>query len=114
MILVVSVVLGVCLGSIGVLHNVWSIAAVLLVMGGAAGIVNIHIGAWIMQRIEVAVRGRVARVFMVASLGMTPISLAVAGFLVAWNMKLMFLLAGGLMVVTAGGASFQRTVREIE
>jgi hypothetical protein len=102
------------LGSIGLLGKVWSIASVLLIMGAAAGMVNIHIGAWIMQRIDVAVRGRVASVLMLASFGITPISLAVAGFLVAWSLKLMFLLAGGLMVLTAAGASFQKPVREIE
>jgi len=114
MILLVSLALGVCLGSIGVLGKVWSITSVLLIMGAAAGMVNIHIGAWIMQRIDVAVRGRVASVLMLASFGITPISLAVAGFLVAWSLKLMFLLAGGLMVLAAVGASFQKPVREIE
>jgi MFS family permease len=114
MILLVSLVLGVCLGSIGLLEKVWSIAAVLLLMGAAAGMVNIHIGAWIMQRIDLAVRGRVSSVLMLASFGITPISLAVAGFLVAWSLKLMFLLAGGLMVLAAAGASLQKTVREIE
>ncbi len=114
MILLVSLALGVCLGSIGLLGKVWSIASVLLIMGAAAGMVNIHIGAWIMQRIDVAVRGRVASVLMLASFGITPISLAVAGFMVAWSLKLMFLLAGGLMVLAAVGASFQKQVREIE
>ena len=83
-------------------------------MRAAAGMVNIHIGAWVMQRIDVAVRGRVASVLMLASFGITRISLAVAGFLVAWSLKLMFLLAGGLMVLTAAGAFFQKQVREIE
>jgi MFS family permease len=113
MILAVSAVLGVCLGSIGLMDSVWSVAGVLLVMGAAAGLVNVHIGAWAMQRIDAAVRGRVASVLMLASFGITPISLAVAGFLVAWRLKLMFLLAGGLMLLTAAGASFQKPVREI-
>jgi MFS family permease len=114
MILLVSLALGVCLGSIGLMGRMWSIASVLLIMGTAAGMVNIHIGAWIMQRIDLAVRGRVASVLMLASYGITPISLAVAGFLVAWSLKLMFLLAGGLMVLAAAGAAFQKPVREIE
>jgi hypothetical protein len=67
-----------------------------------------------MQRIDVAVRGRVASVLMLASFGIIPISLAVAGFLVAWSLKFMFLLAGGLMALAAAGASFQKQVREIE
>jgi MFS family permease len=114
MILLVALVLGLCLASIGLMGTVRSIASVLLVMGAAAGMLNVHIGAWAMQRIEAAVRGRVASVLMLASFGMTPISLAVAGFLVAWSLKLMFLLAGGVMLLAAAGAAFQRPVREIE
>jgi MFS family permease len=114
MILLVSVALGLCLGSIGLMGRLWSIASVLLIMGVAAGMVNIHIGAWIMQRIDVAVRGRVSSVLMLASFGITPISLAVAGFLVAWSLRLMFLLAGGVMLLAAAGAAFRKSVREIE
>ena len=113
MILLVSAVLGLCLGSIGLMETVWSVASVLLVMGATAGLVNVHIGAWAMQRIDAGVRGRVASVLMLASFGITPISLAAAGFLVAWNLKFMFLLAGGLMVLTAAAAAFQKPVREI-
>jgi MFS family permease len=114
MIILLSLALGVSLGSIGLLGKVWSIAGVLLIMGVAAGMINVHIGAWIMQRIDAAVRGRVASVLMLASYGITPISLAVAGFLVALSLKLMFLLAGALMVMAAAGASFQKSVREIQ
>jgi MFS family permease len=113
MILVASVVLGVCLGSVGLMGRVWSIAGVLLIMGATAGLTNIHIGAWIMQRIDAAVRGRVASVLMLASFGITPISLALAGFLVAWSLKLMFLLAGGVMLLAGAGAALQKPVREI-
>jgi len=33
---------------------------------------------------------------------------------VAWNLKLMFLFAGVLMMLAAAGAAFQKPVREIE
>ena len=114
MILTVSVVLGVCLGAIGLMGSVGSVAGVLVVMGAAAGLVNVHIGAWAMQRIDAAVRGRVASVLMLAAYGIAPISLAVAGFLVAWSLKSMFLLAGGLMLLAAAGAALPKQVREIE
>ena len=114
MIVLAALVLGLCLGAIGLMGGVWSIASVLLVMGATAGMVNIHIGAWAMQRIDSTMRGRVASVLMLASFGMTPISLAVTGFLIAWNLKIMFLLAGGVMLLAAAAAGFQRPVREIE
>jgi MFS family permease len=114
LILVVSVVLGLCLGAIGLLGKVWSIASVLLVMGAAAGMVNVHISAWAMQRIDAAMRGRAASVLMLASFGITPISLAVAGFLISWNLKFMFPLAGGVMLLAAAGAALPKPVREIK
>ena len=114
LILLVAMVLGLCLSSIALAERTWSVAAIIVVMGAAAGMLNVHIGAWAMQRIDIAVRGRVSSVLMLAAFGMAPISLGVAGFLVAWNLKLMFLFAGALMVIAAAGAAFQKPVRQIE
>ena len=114
LILLVAVVLGLCLSSIALAERTWSVAAIMVVMGAAAGMLNVHIGAWAMQRIDIAVRGRVSSVLMLAAFGVAPISLGVAGFLVAWNLKLMFLFAGVLMMLAAAGAAFQKPVREIE
>jgi len=90
-----------------------TIAAVLLMMGLAAGLTNVNISAWIMQRIDTTVRGRVSSVLMLAVVGLTPISLAVAGVLIAWNVKLMFLLSAGLMLLVTTVAAGQKPVREI-
>ena len=114
LILLGAVVLGGCLSSIALAEQTWSVGAILAVMGTAAGMLNVHIGAWAMQRIDVAVRGRVSSVLMLAAFGMVPISLGVAGFLVAWNLRLMFLLAGALMMIVAFGAALQKPVRQIE
>ncbi|HEX4606376.1 MAG TPA: MFS transporter [Candidatus Angelobacter sp.] len=103
-----------CLGSIGFMERVWPLAGILFVIGALAALMNVHISAWVMQRIDAAVRGRVASVLMLATLGIMPISFAVAGFLIAWNLKFTFLIAGLAMLLTAVGASFQRSVREIE
>ncbi len=114
LILSVSVVLAVCLGSIGLLARLWMIAAVLVVMGLAAGLTNVNLSAWIMQRIDATVRGRVSSVLMLAAVGLTPVSLAVAGLLIAWNLKLMFLLAAAVMLLVTVAAAIQKPVREIE
>jgi hypothetical protein len=53
-------------------------------------------------------------VLMLAAFGVAPVSLGVAGFLVAWNLKLMFLFAGALMVIAAAGAACQKPVWQIE
>src|SRR5260370_9195067 len=83
MIILVSLALGVCLGSIGLLGKLWSIASVLLIMGAAAGMGNIHIGAPNMQPSRVAARGRGARGRMLASFLITPVSPAALGFFIS-------------------------------
>jgi MFS family permease len=114
MFLVLAGLLGVCLTFIGFMGTVWSLGAVLLTMGALAGMINVSIGAWVMARIDAGVRGRVGSVLMLTNFGLTPLSYAVAGFLVAWNVKLMFTIAGGLMLLAAAVGSLQKPVREIE
>jgi MFS family permease len=113
MILLVAAALAPCLGSIGLMSRASFLAGVLFVVGILVGFMNVHIGAWIMQRIDAAVRGRVASVLMLASFGIMPLSFAIAGFLIAWNLKFTFLIAGLAMLITATGASLQKSVREI-
>lgn len=114
MFLVAAGLLGVCLTLIGFMGTVWSLCAVMLAMGMLAGMMNVNIGAWIMARIDPGVRGRVGSVLMLTNFGLMPLSYAIAGFLVAWNVKLMFVLAGGLMLLAAAAGSLQKPVRDIE
>ncbi len=108
------VVISAGIASMGLLGHLWLIAAVLLLLGASAGVANVHIAAWIQQRIDATVRGRVFSVLMLANFGLMPVSLAVAGLLIAWNLKLMFLIAGAsLLLITVFGAS-QKQVRAIE
>jgi len=82
-------------------------------MAIAAAVTNIHLASWIQGRVDPAVRGRVLSVLMLSAVGLLPISLAAAGFLAAWSVTGMFLLAGGAMLlVTAAGAS-RASVRAI-
>ena len=114
LILWVAVVLSPCLAAIGFMERLLPLAGVLFGISVLAAFMNVHISAWVMQRIDAAVRGRVASVLMLASFGIMPISFALAGFLIAWSLKLTFLIAGLAMLITAAGASLQKAVREIE
>ena len=114
LILLVAAVLAPGLGSIGLMERLWALGGVLFAIGVLAAFMNVHISAWVMQRIDATVRGRVASVLMLASLGIMPVSFAFAGFLIAWNLKFTFLIAGLAMLLTAAAASLQKSVREIE
>jgi len=110
----VCVVLALCLGSIGLLHVLWALVSVLLLMGMAAALSNIHIISWIQQRVEPAVMGRVMSVLMFFSLGLVPLSLAICGLALQGSMLGTFVVAGtALLLVTIAGA-LQPSVRGIE
>lgn len=114
LILGVGAAIGLCLLPLGMLRHLWQIGALLLLMGACAGLANVHIIAWIQQRIERAVRGRVMSVIMFAAFGLLPFSLAAAGLLVVWSLQGMFLLAGLLMIAACAVAALPKQVRAIE
>ena len=106
--------LGIFIGPIGLAPRLWMIAALLVLMGLAAGVANVHIVAWVQQRIALEVRGRVMSVMMLALIGLMPVSLAAAGVLAAWSLSGMFLLSGGLVTVVCCLGALQKPVRQIE
>jgi MFS family permease len=114
LLLVVSVVVGICTASIGLLSQLGSLLPILFVMSASAGFLNVHLLAWFQQRVDRAMLGRVMSVLMFASLGLVPLSLAAAGVAVQWSLRGMFAGAGALVVVVTCIAALQRPVREID
>lgn len=112
--LAASTVIGLCVASLAFLRSVPALATVLVIMGASAAATNIHLSAWIQGRVDPATRGRVLSVLMLAAIGLLPISYAIAGFLAAWSLNGMFLIASaGMLIVTAAGAA-RSGVRAIE
>ncbi|MDP9009297.1 MAG: MFS transporter [Pseudomonadota bacterium] len=114
LLLVVSMVVGICTASIGLLSQLWSLLAILFVMSASAGFLNVHLLTWFQQRVDRAMLGRVMSVLMFASLGLVPLSLAAAGVAVQWSLRGVFAGAGALVLVVTCIAALQRPVREID
>jgi Transmembrane secretion effector len=114
LLLVVSVVVGSCTASIGLLNHLWSLIPVLVAMSASAGFLNVHLFAWFQQRVDRAMLGRVMSVLMFASLGLMPLSLAATGVAMQWSLRGMFLGAGAFVIVITCLAAMQRPVREID
>jgi MFS family permease len=112
--LLVATVIGICLMPLGVLHRMWSLAAVLVVMSLAAAFLNVQLIAWFQQRVERPMMGRVMSVLMFASLGLMPISLAIAGVAIRVSLEGMFVVAGATVLLVTLLAAGHRTVREID
>ncbi|MGZ6270145.1 MAG: hypothetical protein ACXWMU_06215, partial [Candidatus Limnocylindrales bacterium] len=66
-----------------------------------ACLVNVLLISWLQVRVEEAMLGRVMSLVMLAGVGLAPISLAVAGLLVATSVGALFLGAGGIVLAAA-------------
>jgi len=73
----------------------------------------VHIGAWVMQRIDPAVRGRVSSVLILGSLGVAPISMGLAGVALLVNVSALFLMAGGALFCISAIAALRPPIRKI-
>jgi hypothetical protein len=85
----------------------------LFAIGALKGMLNVQITAWIQQRVDGSMRGRVASVQMFSAFGLTPLSLAAAGIVAQWSINKLFTIAGLLTVLVTGIAALQRSLREI-
>lgn len=114
LLLIVSAAIGLCLGSIGLLHQAPLLAGVLYLMSATAAFLNVQLIAWFQQRVERAMMGRVMSVLLFASIGLMPFSLAVTGIAVKWSLPGTFLIGGLMVLIVTSFAAAHRPVREID
>ena len=114
LLLLVSAAIAVCLGSIGWMDRMPSLAAVLFVMCFGAAFLNVQLLAWFQQRVEPAMMGRVLSVLMFAAAGLTPVSMALAGIVIKWSLPGMFLIGGSMVLLVTLFAAMHRPVRDID
>jgi hypothetical protein len=58
--------------------------------------------------------GKVLSVLMFAVSGLTPVSMALAGFVIKWSLPGMSFVAGGMVLLVTLLAAIHRPVREID
>lgn len=97
----------------GFVPNVFSACVLSVLMGVIVGILNIVCMAWMQSEAPSHMMGRVMSLVMFASVGLMPISFAIAGALVDVHATLMFTVAG--VLCASAGIYMLRTkaVREI-
>ena len=84
-----------------------------LVIGAAAGYLAVLFLTWLQLRTPEALLGRVMGLMLFGSVGLTPVSLALAGALIAVDVTLLFLGAGVLLVLVVALAALSPTVRSL-
>jgi hypothetical protein len=73
------------------------VAAIMLLIGITNGYVNIFFFTWLQKRIPQALMGRVMSLLMFSSIGLAPVSNALAGAILQINLNVLFIGGGVLM-----------------
>jgi len=98
----VGVALGVAMGSLGVAPTVPLALGMLAAMGLGVGFINVHLVSWLQARTPEEMRGRVMSTVMLSSVGLAPISFAVAGAIVDFGaISWLFIAAGGIVLAAS-------------
>ena len=85
----------------GLLSATWLAAAITLTIGVMGGYVGIMIISWIQGRTPPAMLGRVMSLLLVASVAVSPISIASSGPLIKLSLGWVFIVAGALMAISS-------------
>ena len=97
----------------GLVGSLIPAALVLALAGIATGLINTYGIAWLQRRTDPAMQGRVMSLVMMASIGLVPLSLAASGAIADVNPTVLFLIAGGLILLASAVAASSRTVRSL-
>ena len=89
------------------------IAGISLSIGVANGYVNIHFFTWLQKRIPRELMGRVMSLLMFSSIGLAPVSYALAGVVLQVSLNGLFIGGGGLMAALSLLAIVLPAVRQM-
>ncbi len=92
---------GILMAPFGLLSATWLAAAITLTIGVMGGYVGIMIISWIQGRTPPAMLGRVMSLLLVASVAVSPISIAASGPLIKLSLEWVFIVAGALMAISS-------------
>jgi MFS family permease len=77
------------------------IAVIMLLIGVANGYVNINFFTWLQKRIPQELMGRVMSLIFFSSIGLAPVSNALAGAILEINLNMLFIGGGGLFAAVS-------------
>jgi MFS family permease len=105
--IVLLAVFGIAMGIVGFISLTWVDFGLMLLLGLGNGYVTIILFTWIQTRAPRTMLGRVMSLLMLSSAGLIPVSQAISGAVSTWNLTLLFVLAGGLIVLVTIRTAFQ-------
>jgi MFS family permease len=90
---------GVVVGALGFLNNTWVDFSLLALTGLGNGYIAILLFTWIQTRTPKERLGRMMSLVTFSSTGLVPISQALAGVISKWDLTMLFVLAGSLVLL---------------
>lgn len=105
--------IGIGLAVIGVAPSMIVALVASLAIGTASGYNNILLITWLQGRISPTMTGRIMSLIMFASVGLNPISTALAGALIGINATVLLVCAGSLMTILTLASAFSPAIREV-
>jgi len=98
---------GIVMGIMGFINLTWIDFGLMLLLGLGNGYVTIILFTSIQTRAPRTMLGRIMSLLMLSSIGLVPVSQVISGAIGAWNLTLLFVSAGGLIVLAAIWTAFQ-------
>jgi MFS family permease len=92
---------------IGFISSMWLDFGLMLLLGLGNGYITIILFTWIQTRVPKTMLGRIMSLVTLSSIGLLPVSQAISGAVSTWNLTLLFVLAGSLIVLMTGWTAFQ-------
>ncbi len=98
---------GLAMGVVGFVASTWVDFALMLLLGLGNGYVTLILFTWIQTRAPKTMLGRIMSLLTLASAGLVPVSQAISGAVSTWNLTLLFVVAGVLIVLVTIRTAFQ-------
>ncbi len=100
--LAANVIVAAGIAALSVAPSLVAACGSMLVVGLTQGFLGVLFFSWIQKRVAQAMMGRVMSVLGLATVGLTPVSSAIAGALASISVSLMFLFSGALLALITG------------
>lgn len=96
---------GLALAGIGIFTSLYGLMTMFAIFGAFMGYTMVLFMVWMQTRVEVSMLGRAMSVVMLAAMGMSPISMAFAGWAIdLYSIEYLFIGSGIFMILVSGGA----------
>lgn len=109
-----TAVIGLSVGSLAFTPNLLAAGLVAALIGMTASFLAVMNISWLQERSETGLMGRVMSLAMFSTIALDPVSYVLAGLLVEVSLTVVFLSAGGLLLLTALLGATSRTMRMVD